>query len=80
MVPGAPKLAIDALAIHAARDIEAGEELTLYYGNEYVRDYGDAGRPAEKHLSLTEIRAMGEIPAKWLHSMPYVDGDVWVER
>ena len=29
---------IEALAIHAVRNIEAGEELTLYYGDEYARD------------------------------------------
>ena len=72
---------IEALAIHAVREIEAGEELTVYYGDEYARDY-PVGLPPAKRLSKGGISAWREIPKMTLgEGQASLDGiDLWRPR
>ena len=57
-----PNRAVEAVAIHAARDIQAGTELTLHYGALYARDY-DAGHPPKARPTKADIKCAGETPA-----------------
>ena len=64
---GSSRTPVEALAIHAMRDIAAGEELTLTYGASYqpFRNY-ECGEPPESRVTQKEIIDMGETPAYWL--------------
>ena len=72
---------IEALAIHAVREIEAGEELTLYYGDEYARDY-PVGLPPAERLSQGRISARRELPKMTLgEGQASLDGlELWRPR
>ena len=56
---------VEAVAIHASRDIAAGEELFLFYGDAYVRDY-EAGLPPVEYVTKKHIKDVQEQPASWL--------------
>ena len=63
---GAGRRRITAIAIHAARPIIAGEELTLHYGNAYRRNYSCGLPPLAPLPTKRNIRSASETPAAWL--------------